>query len=147
MKDTVVCSRCPASLLPEEEICPSCGTEILCHWDPIWYKNPVTMISIGKSNYAVIASKVFLIVSIAHLLVIIYSSADEQLSIATRENRIAIFMFLMFFTYELWAFPNGWRTSIDRYAHEGKPNRTAWRTFGFLLDCFGYVWFSIVAWK
>jgi hypothetical protein len=49
-------------------------------------------------------------------------------------------LFLVFCTYEVWAFTRGRPTTIDRWFHEGVPKNTNWRVFGLSLDLLVCAW-------
>lgn len=142
----IQCSRCPHLLSEHEGTCPTCGTEAWCQWKAVWYESSLTKFSLGQQPLARAISSVFATVSVAHILTIHIFASRGQLEHLQKDDLFGLTLLLGFFTYEIWAYFHGWTTSIDRLVHEGKPSKTAWRTFGLCLDILIYIGASLSAW-
>jgi hypothetical protein len=125
-------------LTEREERCPRCSTEAWCKWDASWYQNSLTRISIGQNRMARRFTEVFALASVVFILASLFVKSRAN---PTLEAQDLLFfpLVLGFCTYEIWAYAHGWTTSIDRYSHEGRPGKTAMRTFGLVLDVTAYV--------
>ena len=136
----LLCERCRYETRVLAEACLKCGTRYVCEWDPAWYRSRFTRASMGQSSRARKLGSVYASCAVAFT---VYGFPVHAVGAASRDawaNYFIFTVFLLFCSYEVWAFTRGRTTMIDRYSHEAVPKKTELRVLGLVLDVAVSLW-------
>jgi hypothetical protein len=129
-----MCPQCGHKYNQFIAACKNCGREFWCLWQPEWYKNPLTVHSLGQSKQARRTGNAFVAIFVAFYL---YSVLVYWLASSTKDDWLRLIFLgpvILYGSYEVWAFTHGRRTSIDHFTHEATPGNTSLRALGLAFD-------------
>ena len=131
---TARCQRCGHERVESARRCGNCKTEFWCDWDPSWYRGRLTTVATGKDPSGRRFGRVFAWVTGALLLYGLILQGYYADQIGKNHPWPLGLSFGAFSVYEVWAYFNGRRTSIDGYTHDPTPQNTVARTVGLIAD-------------
>jgi hypothetical protein len=130
----LVCESCRYETREVSDRCKKCETPYVCEWDASWYNNSLSRASMGLSRQAREIADLYIWAVLAFLSYAFFKYASGGASRDDWGHFFVLSTFLIFCTYEVWAFTRGRTTSIDSASHEALPKNTGIRVFGLFLD-------------